>query len=400
MSATVNLKLWKYRPKKDGTFPIYIRITKNRKSSWLSTDISVLEKDWNEDKGKVKPSHPNSARINALLKQTEVKYHSEVLKAEDHNLELGVKGIKHKIVGKDVSVFPIAAKELLENYKAQGNIGTYDKCKTIVKKLTDYMHSENYTFQDLDIRHLSNYRQFLLKDCNNKNSTVNSNLKFIKTVFLYAQKMEYIPLTLNPFIKITKLKEDGERGFLTDKEIQSIEELDLSEMPELNKAKAITLFQYYSGGLRISDVLLLKKENIINDRLYITIKKTGKQTSHKLTSKALNLLNALKETGHSYIFGYLPNNLDEKDAVELDRQLSIRTALINRSLKKLGTLAEIKKKLTTHIFRHSFATNALQQGMSLDVLQRVLKHSNVRETQIYAKVLDQKIDTEIDKLKL
>ena len=46
MSATINLKLWKYRAKKDGSFPIYIRITKNRKSTWQSTDIAIKAKDW------------------------------------------------------------------------------------------------------------------------------------------------------------------------------------------------------------------------------------------------------------------------------------------------------------------------------------------------------------------
>lgn len=136
----------------------------------------------------------------------------------------------------------------------------------------------------------------------------------------------------------------------------------------------------------------------MKERIFITIRKTGKQTSHKLTPKALNLVEQKMKEGKKYIFGYLPDDLDETDVVRVDGEISAKTALINKALKKVAEKASITKNLTTHMFRHSFATNALQQGMSLDVLQSILKHSNVRETQIYAKVLDKKIDAEIDKL--
>ena len=75
----VNLKLRKYRPKKDGLFPIYIRITRNCKSSWLSVNVSVKAKEWDEVKGKVRPGHPNSARVNACLKQVKLKYQNDIM---------------------------------------------------------------------------------------------------------------------------------------------------------------------------------------------------------------------------------------------------------------------------------------------------------------------------------
>lgn len=241
MSATINLKLWKYRAKQDGTFPIYIRITKNRKSSWLSTDVSVRERDWDDKKGKVKPSHPNSARLNALLQKTELKYQNEVLKVEEKALDIGTKSIKEKILGKDATNFLQVANELMDSYRAQGKIGTYDKCNSIINKLTDYINNGAFTFEDLDVKTLMRYRSYLLEECGNKNSTVNTNFKFIKTVFLYAQKMGYIPLTANPFININHLRVETERGFLSEDEIKSIEE---AQLPDGYISKARTPFYF------------------------------------------------------------------------------------------------------------------------------------------------------------
>ena len=400
MSATINLKLWKYRAKKDGSFPVYIRITKNRKSTWQSTDIAIKAKDWDDTKGKVKPSHPNSARLNALLNQLELQYQTDLIDIENGQSTMSVRGIKQKFNGQDAKNFTLTAKEIYTSYKIQGQIASYDKARSIVKKFTTYMHSENFTFQDIDIRLLLRYQAYLIEEKKNKPSSINRELKFIKTVFLYAQRMEYIPLNVNPFINFKFLKAVSERGFLTPAEITQFEQANCEAIPFLEKAKDIALFQYYSGGLRISDALLLKWENIIDGRIYLTIKKTGKQTSHKITDKALLIAAKYKANATSFVFGYFKDDLDLNDPVKVDGEISAKTALINKALKRVGAIGRIEKRISTHLLRHSFATNALQQGMSLDVLQSILKHSNIRETQIYAKVLNYKVDAEIDKLNL
>lgn len=400
MSATVNLKLWKYRPKKDGSFPIYIRITKNRKSSWQSTDFSVKAKDWDEAKGKVKTSHPNSARLNAQLTQVQLRYQNDVMEIENGQMHTGIKAIKQKMNGQDAKNFTLIAKELSNSYKLSGKISSYDRANVVINKLTEYMQSTDFNFQDIDVRVLQGFQNHLMERKKNQASTVNKNLKFIKTVFLYAQRMEYIPVNVNPFLQFRFIKTTSERGFLTLNEIAAIEKADCSAIPFVQKAKDTILFQYYSGGLRISDVLLLKFTNIVGDRIHLTIRKTGKQTSHKLTQKAITMIDKYRKNNTSYIFGYLPDNLDLQDLINVEAEIGAKTALINNALKRIAKIAGIGKNLTTHIFRHSFATNALHQGMPLEVLQNILKHSNIRETQIYAKVLNQKVDAEMDKLNL
>ncbi|MES1198195.1 MAG: phage integrase SAM-like domain and Arm DNA-binding domain-containing protein, partial [Chitinophagaceae bacterium] len=237
MSATINLKLWKYRQKKDGLFPIYIRITKNRKSSWMSTNVSVKAKEWDEFKGRVRPGHPNSARLNAYLKQVELKYQNDIIEIENKNLQIGIRGIKQKLLGNDSSLFMLVAKELIASYKMQGKIAYHSRSVSITNKFKDYMHSETFTFQDIDIRLLISYQTYMIDKLQNKPSTINRDIKFIKTVFLYAQRMEYIPLDINPFLKFKFLNAVSERGFLTPEEIVLIEKSDCANTAYLQKAK-------------------------------------------------------------------------------------------------------------------------------------------------------------------
>jgi len=400
MATTVNLILMTQRAKKDGKYPIYLRTIKNRKASYVSTNVSVLLKEWDQAKGKVKACHSNSTRLNAYLRKLEDEYSGSIMDIESSQINISLKGIKRKLNGEDAANFLIVAKELQNKYRIEGKIGSSDKVASILNKFTTYMGAEDTTLQEIDVRLLTNYQNYLTEKLNNRPSSINRDLKFFKTVFYYAQRMEYIPITVNPFRNFTFLRVRTERGFLEPHEITAMEATDCSNIPYVQKAKDIALFQYYSGGLRISDVLALKWSNIIEGRVHLTIIKTGKQTSHRLTQKALEIMEKYRYLNNEYIFGYLPNGFDLKDLVKLDAAISSNTALINKGLKRIAELAGLKKRLSTHLFRHSFATNALQQGMSLEVLQSILNHSNIRETQVYAKVLNQKVDAEIDKLNL
>jgi site-specific recombinase XerD len=212
--------------------------------------------------------------------------------------------------------------------------------------------------------------------------------------------MEYIPLHVNPFLKYQPLKVQTERDFLTPEEIAAIEALNLEDKQGLARARDFVLFQYYSGGIRVSDVLLLKPENIHNGRVYLTIKKTGVQVSHKLTPKAIEIARHYLQYGNEFIFGYLPDGLDLNNPEKVNAKINAGTTLINRCLKDIGNLCKLKKALHSHIFRHAFSMNSLQQGMPLEALQGILHHSNIKETQIYGKIQNKALDAAMDKLNL
>lgn len=80
----------------------------------------------------------------------------------------------------------------------------------------------------------------------------------------------------------------------------------------------------------------------------------------------------------------------------LDNAISRATSLYNKGLKSIGKKAGIAKNISSHVARHTFATIVRSKGMDLFDLRDFLKHSNVRETQIYAGTIDPKLDKLVD----
>ena len=162
----------------------------------------------------------------------------------------------------------------------------------------------------------------------------------------------------------------------------------------MNQCRDIVLLQYYCGGIRISDALTLKVEQITDGKINIQIRKTGTQLYHNLPDSALSIVNIYREGKQAgeYLFDFIPNELEESDPQKLNKQISSATTLINKNIKLITKQLSIPKKISTHSFRHSFAINALQKGIPLEQIQVILKHSNIRETQIYARIQNEEIN--------
>ena len=146
MAATLNFILMTQRAKKDGRYPIYLRIIKNRKASYISTNLSLYLKEWDNGKERVKANHPNSARYNSHLRALEKEYTASVLDIENNQMDISLKAIKRKLTGQDAANFTLIARELQNKYRIEGKISTSDKVASIIKKFTSYMHSEDFTF--------------------------------------------------------------------------------------------------------------------------------------------------------------------------------------------------------------------------------------------------------------
>jgi len=169
-------------------------------------------------------------------------------------------------------------------------------------------------------------------------------------------------------------EEDTYRDYLTEEELQ-----ELSKTPcALPSLKRMAFFSVMTG-LRFSDILNLQWENIFQDKsqgYYIKLKeqKTGNIQNHFIPDNAYSLL--LKEdTNEGSVF------------------IDIKYTQITRPLKEWLDAAGMKKKISFHNFRHTYATLQLSKGTDIYTLSKMLGHKNVSTTQIYGKVMDrQKIE--------
>jgi len=183
----------------------------------------------------------------------------------------------------------------------------------------------------------------------------------------------------NPFEFYPLQKKAGTREFLNMHELELLEKKYAEKTMKdylTNTCKSF-LFSCYTG-LRYQDVKNLRfqdiKEEVHSGKkafiIRINMHKTKTQVSIPLIDKAVKLIGDAGGLKAKTVF-HVPSN-----------------QVANRFLKEIATAAKINKNVTFHVSRHTFATNSLALGMPLEVVSKILGHANLKDTMIYAKVVD------------
>jgi integrase len=159
------------------------------------------------------------------------------------------------------------------------------------------------------------------------------------------------------------------------------------------------MFAFYNAGIRISDILLMKWDNIQGGRLVYTMYKTDKLHSVNLKEKPLAILDSYRQKGDTFIFPFLSDRYDYSDPMFLHNQIVSKTALVNKYLKQIAIKAKISKNITTHTARHSFADLARQKTDNIYNLSKTLGHSSIKVTEAYLASFDQQaVDDTMDSM--
>ena len=146
-------------------------------------------------------------------------------------------------------------------------------------------------------------------------------------------------------------------------------------------------FSYLSCGLRISDIITLRWCDIDFEKKElrkIQVKTRGRNII-PLTDEALEILEKWKERRKVFVFGLLPDDFDLKDEERLRTRRNSITSTINKRLEDISKEAQLGKKVTFHMARHSWAISALEQGMSMSMISSLLGHTSTAITEkVYA----------------
>jgi integrase/recombinase XerD len=398
--GTLTIKLRDDKINSKNEAPIHIRIVQNRRSSYVSTGLKVPIKFWDNINKRVKPGYPNAARMNNLITKHFSEAQDKMLEEQVTNRYVSVRGISKSIKGTDCPTFFQLGEMITNRSKTDGKIGTYDLRMAILKKFRGFLNGEDIQLTDITTKLLQQYDNHLQVKIKNKANTRNRDFRFLKLVFKEAYRLDFFVGQPNPFDKYTIKTVGTTKEFLTEEEIQLIENLDLSADPQLNIYRKLFLFGCYGYGIRISDLLFLKTTQVADDRIKIKTKKTGNQLDVRLPQNALKIINWFKEnnTGNTYIFNLVPNDLDINNPLAVDLVISRETAKYNKALKRIAKKANITKPLSSHISRHSFATRALRKGIDLYQVSALLTHASVKQTQVYAKIVSEELDKAAEKL--
>ncbi len=211
----------------------------------------------------------------------------------------------------------------------------------------------------------------------------------------------------NPFNKIKLKGQPTKRVFLLDDELEMLEKLELLESSQMNHHRNLYVFSAYACGIRISDLLTMRWENIMGNHLYFQIRKNQESLGMKLPPKAQKILCFYRELAEkrsngsqinpkAFIFPLLRIDYTDTDKKRIHNAISSATAYTNKDLKKLKDMAGLNKCISFHTARHSWAVRALQKGMRIEYVSKLMGHASVKHTEVYAKILDSELDKAMD----
>ena len=370
--------------KKNGEVMIMARITIDGKLCQFSTKQSIQPDNWNTAAGKAKGR--DAGRINALLDDIRSSLNTIYHEMQRRDNYVTAEKVKNEFLGHSeshetiLSLFQKHNDDVKQLVGISKTIATYRKYEVTRRHLAEFIQSK-YNVSDISIKEISpmfitDFELYLRTACKCGYNTTAKFMQFFKRIIIIARNNGI--LVGDPFASYKIRLEKVDRGYLTEDEIKIIlKKKMVSE--RLEHVRDLFVFSCFCG-LAYSDVANLRQENIqksFDGNLWIITKRQKTNTDVNVP-----LLDIPKMILKKYK-GKLP---DGKILPVISNQK------LNAYLKEIADICGIKKNLTTHTARHSFASViALANNVSLPNVAKMLGHSSTRMTQHYAKVLDQTI---------
>lgn len=400
--ATIRAVLKKNKKKANGLIPIYLRIIEGEKNTFKSTGIDIPEDAWDERNSKVRSKHPNSVRMNHLIAK-------KISELEDIRIQLDgkrgigeeVKSLSNKKEKNDKLSFTKFFQEYVDQQKVDKKFGTHKKVESILKKFNDYNKQKDVPFSKFTLEYLKEYENYL-RSLGNSTNTIHANLKVFRMLFNKAVGLDLIPIQNNPFGKHKLKTEKVEKSFLTQAEVNAIDQIHLNKGTKMEAHRDMFIFACYAGGIRISDLLQLRVERYDQTSKVISffVHKTKNNHTIKLPKRAVEILEHYINNGKTsgYIFGLLDESVLNSPADLLLTKISSATAYANKNLKTIKDKAGIEKSGGFHSSRHTFGTLAVSNGIGIQMISKIMVHSNLTTTLGYAKIIDAQMYSEMDKM--
>jgi integrase/recombinase XerD len=379
--SSLKVLLYKSNPKIDGTFPLVIRIIRNRKPIYYQIGYSIKPQNWNETEGTVKGNYPNKERLNHLILTKKAEVSAILMATDQENLELSDKQLMKKIRTNNKSSFKAISDEHLSDLLKLKKYNQHSGEKPRVNHFLSFIDMDDISFQQITPVLLKKFMIYLKADKELSDRSIMNCLIVIRTIFNKAINDTVVESKHYPFgpgkIQI-KLIESRKVG-LNESEIKKIEEIDLSKIPAQDNARNIWLTSFYLAGVRISDVIKLKWKDIDGGRLTYVMGKNNKVVSLKIPEKANTIFELYREKRMgNYVFPYLKDEYG-KDEKILNAKTRSLNSVINKQLGLIAKGLKIDKTLTMHISRHSFGQIAGDK-IAPQLLQKLYRHSDLKTT--------------------
>lgn len=395
-SSTFSILFWVYGKRAvNNKANIYIRVTLNGKRVNISLKKKIKVSTWDEKSQRANGTDKDSRILNLYLNEVQSKVYRIYEDFKREEVPFTSQMVKARFLGEDKTRFSF--QELVDYYneKMQHKLhkNTMGQYKTSQRYMIEFIMKE-YKLTDIPLSNLEYsfiigfedfLRSYIPKSGQSKigNNTAMKHIKRLRRMVTLAYRMKWIDR--DPFVNFKMKIEKKERSFLTDIELLSIEELS-SSIERLVVVKDLFVFSCYTG-ISYADIVQLTENNIVigidgSPWIMANRVKTGAPFKIPLLPKAATLIDKYKDH-------YRTN-----DTSSLLPKLSNQK--LNSYLKEIADLCGIKKNLTFHMARHTFATTVtLSNGVPIETVSKLLGHTKLSTTQIYARVVERKVSDDM-----
>ena len=396
MRVAVCFQLKKSKMRADGVSPLYVRCTLHGQRFEVATGFAFITDDWNETKQLVKGRTEEVKIINNRLDKIRTRIQDIYNQLESLGESFDVITIKEKFLGNRkekrlIEVFDLVVKDVEAKVGKDYSIGTLKHYKTSKKRLEDFLKSkiksDDIALSKVDFGFLTAFDLFLKADKKVTPNTALTYHKHLKRVFNIAISLGLVSKCPYDSFKPTRNKTN--REFLTLAKLEEIRNKRIS-IPRMDLVRDIFVFAGYTG-LSFSELEKINQTHIQKgidgkDWIFIYRNKTETRCAIPLLPAASNVLK--KYENH-------PEVLSKNSLLPI-----YANQTMNSYLKELADICGIQKKLSMHVARHTFATSVtLTNGVPIETVSKMLGHTSLKITQIYARIVDTKISNEMDQLK-
>jgi len=389
------------RPDKarDGKEPIYACITVNKQRAYIALKHNVDPNNWDSGKGVAKGNKDEVKAINNYLGEVRNTISNNYKQLQLKGKMLSAKAVKDLYLGAEEEVYTLSRLFIYHNETSTTDLKWstlkhyYVTQRYLVKFLEEQHQASDIYLHQLDFKFVKDFEVYLRnhkpKDHQKQinNNGVMKHIIRLKKMVNLAMNLQWIdndPFTAYK-LKIQKVN----REQLSEKELAAMEKKEFA-IERLDMVRDLFVFCCYTG-LSYVDVINLTPGHIVastNGEKWISTcrEKTMIPVNVPLLPKALKILDKYKTNIRSLSGGKVfPVMSNQK---------------VNSYLKEISEVCNITKNVTFHLARHTFATTvALSNGLPIETVSKILGHTKITTTQIYAKVLERKLEEDMRNLK-
>ena len=409
---------------KNGKYAIYLDYVIGTKHARTDTEIWIEEKYWDADRRQVSRKHPQCARLNGQLELKKREIDDAIFDYTQKNKLLTIDTLRSIVQGRPMGKsadadFVAYAIETIEERYRMGKIGVSVRDNALCgfhkfrQFLLSYHNEDSLYISELSVDVVKAYIFWRQKQ-GNINSTINKALTPIMRAakrasidkLIDASVAEAISQLYLPTKKELGEEDDGEVHYLTKEQVEQFICLrEKVKYPRTKDFMDMFLFSLNACGLRVSDLITLEWRTVDFEKktLRKILFKGDKTHEIPLNDDAIRILERWHDRteGHRFVFGLLDDDFDLQDKEKRKRMRLNKNRAIITSLKTIGDKMGIKDfSLTMHVARHTFAVWALNKGVNIHLISRLMGHSSVMVTEkVYAKFMPSTLEKEVqDKL--